>query len=870
MILSAIFYRPYVLASLLALFLGNVLPAQAQYNTAANKIWIFGSKAGLDFTTGNPVAIQSGIDALVPGGTLEANTSVCNRHGILQFYTDGSQVWNRLGTLMTNGTNLTGLGQGSTNSTSQGALIVPMPDSAHKYYVFSLTAVDQASAIKGRLFYSIVDMKLNGGWGDVVGTQKGIPVDSGLTEKMIGILGDQCNVWVLTCVRGQALYKAYEITASGLNTTPVVSPAATAKNLSFGYLAVSPDRKRIAATEQSLFGGNNGLELARFDAATGAVYDPVQLEPQLGYYGVAFSPDNTKLYGSSFQQVFQFDLNVPDPAGTKIQVSGNGRNTGMELGPDGKIYFEHAPAMNNRVSYIRFPNLPGTACQPVLDAISLLQNTSMNFGLHNNVPVFSRDTLYTGSTKSAGCFAAGYELRASDTTGWGYAWDIGDTGPSLTVTAPGQYLLHYHTAPCVYHVDSFRVSFPNGMLPQMGSRSSCKGARNGRAWAYTYPGDTVTYHYTWKNAAGDTLSLSDTLRDVPAGNYTLQVHTVYCDTMLSLTVSEEEHHVAFTADTLVCLGTTIAFGNISDSYFTSFAWNFGDQATTTQASPQHLYTQPGRYTVMLTGAGMLCRDTAYRHIAVDAPVADMRFTMDRPGICTGEYIVFTPQYDSTLQSLYWELGTNYHLTAADGAAVKHAFDEPGTIPVHMTASFRVCPSVDFHDTVQVYALPHVDLGPDSALCLRGQPISLANRVSALPGAHYSWSTGDTTATIRVVHEGLYSLIVREAHGCMNAASVKISKNCFIDIPNAFTPNGDGSNDYFFPRQLLSGRLSGFRMQVWNRWGQVVFETEKTDGRGWDGRFNGKDQPEGVYLYQITAGIDNQHTETYQGNITLIR
>ena len=60
------------------------------------------------------------------------------------------------------------------------------------------------------------------------------------------------------------------------------------------------------------------------------------------------------------------------------------------------------------------------------------------------------------------------------------------------------------------------------------------------------------------------------------------------------------------------------------------------------------------------------------------------------------------------------------------------------------------------------------------------------------------------------------------------------------------------------------------MQIFNRWGQIIFETTRLDGRGWDGRFNGKVQPEGVYVYLIDAQIDGDRNEHYQGNVTLIR
>ena len=60
------------------------------------------------------------------------------------------------------------------------------------------------------------------------------------------------------------------------------------------------------------------------------------------------------------------------------------------------------------------------------------------------------------------------------------------------------------------------------------------------------------------------------------------------------------------------------------------------------------------------------------------------------------------------------------------------------------------------------------------------------------------------------------------------------------------------------------------MTVYNRWGEEIFQTEKLEGRGWDGRFNGIDQPFGVYIYVIDLVLDNKMQEHYQGNVTLLR
>ena len=92
----------------------------------------------------------------------------------------------------------------------------------------------------------------------------------------------------------------------------------------------------------------------------------------------------------------------------------------------------------------------------------------------------------------------------------------------------------------------------------------------------------------------------------------------------------------------------------------------------------------------------------------------------------------------------------------------------------------------------------------------------------------------------------------------------------MDIPNAFSPNGDGINDYFLPRPLLARGLVSFTMTIYNRWGQVIFESGNTEGRGWDGKLNGLEQPEGVYVYLIEATFKDGQMEKHQGNVTLLR
>ncbi len=88
----------------------------------------------------------------------------------------------------------------------------------------------------------------------------------------------------------------------------------------------------------------------------------------------------------------------------------------------------------------------------------------------------------------------------------------------------------------------------------------------------------------------------------------------------------------------------------------------------------------------------------------------------------------------------------------------------------------------------------------------------------------------------------------------------------VDVPNAFTPNGDGNNDTLFVRGFGVLELD---FRLYNRWGQLVFETQALS-QGWDGKFHGKDQDMDVYVYILNARLENNETVSKKGNITLIR
>lgn len=135
---------------------------------------------------------------------------------------------------------------------------------------------------------------------------------------------------------------------------------------------------------------------------------------------------------------------------------------------------------------------------------------------------------------------------------------------------------------------------------------------------------------------------------------------------------------------------------------------------------------------------------------------------------------------------------------------------------------------------------------------------------------YLWSTGATSTTLEVSAPGAYWLKISDANGCSGIDTIVVlSKQCLQGtyIPTAFSPNGDGKNDLFRP--LFFGRIKQFRFMVYNRWGEVVFQTTELQ-KGWDGRIAGVPLETGVFVWTCTYQKEGEPVKNEKGTVTLVR
>jgi gliding motility-associated-like protein len=439
-------------ALFLILALAATLSVSAQ-REAAN--WYFGRNAGLQFN-GN-----GSVTPLLDGAlsTNEGCASISDKFGNLLFYTDGITVWDRTNSIMTNGNGLLG-----DPSSTQSAIIVPKPEDNDIYYIFTVNALDgdvhNTSLLQG-LNYYIVDMSV-GANGAVTGRGNGDqPLLSPNSEKITAVRSADCSsIWVITQFLDS--FYAYEVSATGVDNTPVISVTPTLVPLggyrynAIGYMKASPDGSRIAVAHSTVSNVTNRsapgkLLVYDFDTATGQVSNEQELDViNRSPYGIEFSPNNELLYvtcdfydatGNYIDgRLFQYDLLAADINASRVQLGGL-VNGALQLGPNGNIYGSQFGS--NSLNVINDPNERGTACNFVAGQQTLGGRTA-SFGLPPFIQsLFNEVVNIIGSAGTNDnkdlviCENDSYTFTAPVIPGATYQWSFEDSNNNVTVLATG-------------------------------------------------------------------------------------------------------------------------------------------------------------------------------------------------------------------------------------------------------------------------------------------------------------------------------------------------------------------------------------------------------------------------------------------------
>ncbi|WP_026902808.1 T9SS C-terminal target domain-containing protein [Pedobacter glucosidilyticus] len=172
-------------------------------------------------------------------------------------------------------------------------------------------------------------------------------------------------------------------------------------------------------------------------------------------------------------------------------------------------------------------------------------------------------------------------------------------------------------------------------------------------------------------------------------------------------------------------------------------------------------------------------------------------------------------------------------------------------------------------SIKVNPTPIISAGENQTILIGGNAI--LNAVASGEGLTYSWSPATGLSNPSVLNpvanptdDITYTLTVNSATGCVATDDVFVKVLQKPEIPNVFTPNGDGTNDRWEIKYLDS--YPSVNVNVYNRYGKVVYQSDNYN-QAWDGRFNGEDLPVGAYYYIIT--IEERNLK-YSGSVMIVR
>lgn len=297
-------------------------------------------------------------------------------------------------------------------------------------------------------------------------------------------------------------------------------------------------------------------------------------------------------------------------------------------------------------------------------------------------------------------------------------------------------------------------------------------------------------------------------------------------------------------------------------------WDFGDGGTSLQNTPTYLYQSPGTFTAELrVNSPLGCKDTAEHEIIVfPKPIAQSH---NDTTICFGDTIAL---WVNGGNSYHWN---NEQYLSDDSSALTLAWpDTTTTFQIEVYNQFN-CIDTAF---IRVEVLPPPIEDPlnisDTSIII-GEYIDLD--ATAGEKLNYSWRPKEglncnncPTPRAQPLINTTYIVNISDPFGCYNfndTINIEVIEKYSLEVPNAFSPNGDGNNDIIYAKGWGLKKLIAFK--IFNRYGELVFESNDFD-KGWDGTYKGKPQNMETYVYTVEAETYSGKVLSRKGNISLLR
>ncbi len=362
-----------------------ILLSLKSFSQGRDNLWMFGyypapaGKADIEFSSGMPVITTSNRDINL--SLTFAN--ITDNNGNLLFYTNGAIVANALNDTMPNGDSLspatytfTGGWQFFGFPIPQASLIIPDPGDSMKYFLFhsSVDILPNSIQTPLNLYFSIIDMKLDSGKGDLTIKNNILLSDTLSGGNIIACKhANGRDWWLLEPEFGHPAYYVFLITPFGIQLV---------RKQIIGQRLMSDGQSLFnrQGTKYARYDTTNDFDVFDFDRCTGMLSNNIHvaINDSMFGYGVGFSPDGSKVYASSAQFLYQFDLNASNVAASMTTVATWDSTYSpfptlfsvQQLAPDGKIYIA-TTSTNDVMHIIDSPNNVGIACNVLQHGLQL-------------------------------------------------------------------------------------------------------------------------------------------------------------------------------------------------------------------------------------------------------------------------------------------------------------------------------------------------------------------------------------------------------------------------------------------------------------------------------------------------------------------
>jgi gliding motility-associated-like protein len=297
-------------------------------------------------------------------------------------------------------------------------------------------------------------------------------------------------------------------------------------------------------------------------------------------------------------------------------------------------------------------------------------------------------------------------------------------------------------------------------------------------------------------------------------------------------------------------------------------------------------------TLTVTGVSALnveCPDVKKKSFVIK-PIPVASFTA--PPACEEQSIVFTnrsfiaPGADPIVQ---WEYNfgdkdtTGNRIVKNNPSSTSHLYKTPGSYVAVLTVTAGIqgqdpslgCVSDPQFLQINVLNKPNAEFGMTNNPAVVQEPIYFSDFSTPSPFIKaWYWQFGDDAASSEQAPShayqigGLYTIIltITDEAGCQDTATKIIDVSLLPQVAAAFSPNGDGTNDVL---HVKGGPFQSMVFRIYNNWGQLLFETSDQT-IGWDGKWNGVAQPNGVYVWTLVADMYNNRQVKKNGDVTIIR